>query len=224
LFSNQELSIATYLSKPIIAFQEKGVKDRDGILSAIQANVKYFDNRKDLVNRVIQKVKKDWMTNWRYELIFQDEKGKLVIPESVLYEGSPARFFHIDINNLHKDQSGRNCVAYLEGYKDISSKITEIIPEPVELKWRGMSTQSVLIPPKKNRKIDAVFFFENNPHLAYIGINKTLSDLSSHLKRLEGTKIFHLNFVVYSDNFPAIRSTYVLRIGERIDETRLYRI
>ena len=65
LFSNQELAIATYLTKPIIAFQENGVKDREGILGAIQANVKHFDNRKNLVNRVIQKVHEDWTTNWR---------------------------------------------------------------------------------------------------------------------------------------------------------------
>ena len=226
LFSNQELAIATYLTKPIIAFQENGVKDREGILGAIQANVKHFDNRKNLVNRVIQKVHEDWTTNWRNEITFQDTWKKIIPPEHVLYgqNQAPAWFFHINVRNLHKDLSARNCVAYLEGYKDISNKTTENIPEPVELKWKGMIAQSMLIPPKMSRKIDAVFFFENNPHLAHIGINPSLSDLSTHYIRLEGVKTFHLHLVVYSDNFSAIRSSYVLKIGNRLSETSFYRV
>ena len=39
LFTNQELAIAIYLNKEIIAFQEEGIKKLDGMLSAIQANV-----------------------------------------------------------------------------------------------------------------------------------------------------------------------------------------
>jgi hypothetical protein len=38
LFTSQELAIALYLEKDIIAFQEEGIKKLDGMLSAIQAN------------------------------------------------------------------------------------------------------------------------------------------------------------------------------------------
>jgi len=42
LFSNQELAVAIFLKKPLIAFQEEGVTTRDGMLSAIQGNVIRF--------------------------------------------------------------------------------------------------------------------------------------------------------------------------------------
>ena len=35
--------------------------------------------------------------------------------------------------------------------------------EPVELKWKGVTTQGVLIAPETQRNIDAVFIFEDDP-------------------------------------------------------------
>jgi hypothetical protein len=65
-------------------------------------------------------------------------------------------------------------VVYLESCKVCSNQTlkakTEVISEPVELKWKGMKTQGALIPPKMNRKFDAVFFYENNPSLIHIGV------------------------------------------------------
>jgi hypothetical protein len=230
LFSNQELAIAAYLEKPIMAFQERGVKIRDGMLGAIQANVIPFDNRKNLVNRVLEKAKTNWTSNWRNEIIFHDRTRNKISPEQVSQYGQtmlPARFFHISVKNLHKDRSARNCVTYLESYKVFSNETSEpqdeVIPQPVELKWNGMRTQSVLIPPNMIRKIDAVFFYENNPHVVHVGVNPFLVDSSSHFKQLEGVKTFHLNFVVYSDNFFPIRSSYVLKVGQTINQTRFYR-
>lgn len=231
LFSNQELAISTYLEKPLIAFQEKGVKKRDGLLSAIQANVIMFEDRRNLVDEIIRKVKVDWRSNWRNQIIFKDIEGKSVFPEYIDEYGPskwPARFFHINVENLHKDTSAYNCVAYLESYKVISKTVTErnaieIIWEPIELKWKGMKTQSVLIPPKTDRKFDAVYIYENIPQTAYVGINPFLVDLSSYLETLEGVEIFELNYVVYSDNFQPIRSTYILELKEDLNETRFYR-
>jgi hypothetical protein len=230
LFSNQELAIATYLGKPIIAFQESGVKTRDGILDAIQANIITSDNRDNLVNHVLEKVHTDWISNWRNEIIFQDTAMKQISAEHITEYGPsklPARFFHGSMKNLHKDISARNCVAYLESYKVCSKRTleadTEVISEPVELKWKGMKTQGVLIPPKTNRKFDAIFFYENNPHIVHIGINPFLVDLSSHFKQLEGTNTFELNYVVYSENFATIRCTYILEVGQNLNQTRFYR-
>ena len=122
LFSNQELAIATYLSKPIIAFQESGVKPRDGILGAIQGNVITFDNRDNLVNDVLERIKTDWRNNWRNEIIFEDTINKEISAEYITEYGDsklPSRFFHGNIKNLHNDTSARNCVAYLESYHTV---------------------------------------------------------------------------------------------------------
>jgi hypothetical protein len=45
LFSHQELAIATYLGIECMAFQEKDVKEEDGILRFIQANCIPFTDR-----------------------------------------------------------------------------------------------------------------------------------------------------------------------------------
>src|SRR5437773_503907 len=52
LFSHQELALASYLDLPLLAFQEKGVKEDDGILRFLQANASPFKDRHLLPNVV----------------------------------------------------------------------------------------------------------------------------------------------------------------------------
>jgi hypothetical protein len=73
--------------------------------------------------------------------------------------------------------------------------------EPIELKWKGVTTQGVLIAPDTPRKIDAIFIYEDHPSIAYAGTNYTLIDYSEYDIKIEGPGIFELNFVIYSDNF-----------------------
>jgi hypothetical protein len=199
------------------------------MLSAIQANVIKFEDRWSLVNNIIEKVNVEWINNWRNEIIFNDQEGKHIPPESVLYRGYNARFFHVSVRNLHRNQSARNCVAYLDSYKILDGTISEetnsrpLVHEPVELKWKGMTTQSVLIPPNTNRKFDALFLYENLPHLPHVGVNSFLVDLSDYSFKLRGVGTYELEYIVYSDNFPAIRSTYVLEVDQELSKTRFYR-
>ena len=60
LFSHQELSIATFEGLEVLAFQEEGVKNDDGILKFIQANCKTFSDRKELSSLVASEVRKKW--------------------------------------------------------------------------------------------------------------------------------------------------------------------
>ena len=202
------------------------------MLGAVQGNVITFANRDGLVDNVIGRVKDEWVNNWRNEIIFDDEEGKSIPPEHVdAYgpTGFPARFFHISVRNLHKDTSARNCVAYLESCsilgktpsKEINSR--QPVQEPVELKWKGMKTQSVLIPPDTCRKFDAVFIYENAPHVVYVGVNTHLVDFSGYSEKLNGIGIYELNYAEYSDNFPPIRSTYILEVNQELSKTEFYR-
>jgi hypothetical protein len=170
------------------------------------------------------------MSNWRNEIIFNDQEGEHIPPESICAygpSGYPAKFFHISVRNLHRDQSARNCVAYLENYKiferTTSEETRQVVHEPVELKWKGVITQSVLIPPNTDRKFDALFIYENLPHTPYIGVNSFLVDLSDYSLKLKGPESYELNYTVYSDNFPAIRSTYILEVERDLSKTRFYR-
>src|ERR1700720_3777421 len=48
LFANQELAIASFLDIPTVVFQEEGLRERDGMLSAFQANATPFTDRINL--------------------------------------------------------------------------------------------------------------------------------------------------------------------------------
>ncbi|MFZ0510834.1 MAG: hypothetical protein WAM14_04440 [Candidatus Nitrosopolaris sp.] len=85
LFTNQELAIAIYLDKGIIAFQEEGIKKLDGMLSMIQANAVPFTHKETLVNKIISEVRNKWRTNWRNELIVEDKKTKEIQYDVVNY-------------------------------------------------------------------------------------------------------------------------------------------
>jgi hypothetical protein len=61
------------------------------------------------------------------------------------------------------------------------------------------------------------------PDAIHIGVNPYLVDLSSYSETLEGVNTFELNFVVYSDNFSAIRSAYILEVGQALKNTGFYR-
>jgi len=199
------------------------------MLGAIQGNVIEFDNRSDLVDRVLEKVKNDWVNDWRNEIVFFDDARASISPKMILRYGPsslPARFYHITVKNLHKYESARSCVAYLDSYEIISgkSRLTQKVnPEPVELKWEGMKTRSVLVPPRMVRRIDAVYVYEANPKLVHVGINHFLVDSSNLLKQLDKANEFHLTFVVYSDNFSPIKTTYVLKMGQAIDQIIFYK-
>jgi hypothetical protein len=166
------------------------------------------------------------------EFALEKIRHKYIPPETIGAYGRseyPARFFHVSVKNLHKDVSARNCVAYLERYNILDRTTSEetnsrlLVHEPVELKWKGMITQSVLIPPNTNRKFDALFLYDNLPHLPHIGVNSFLADLSDYSFKLRGVGSYELDYIVYSDNFPAIRSTYVLEVDQELSKTRFYR-
>ncbi len=244
LFTNQELAIAIYLKKEIIAFQQSGIA-RDGMLNAIQGNAIQFQDRSKLIGDIISMIRKRWRTGWRNELVVTDKKD-VQIPYTFVYYSRqpleikrPSRFFHITVRNNHFYNSAKNCIAFLESYKKISTRRddnekTELTGqpandntiknlEPVELKWKGVTTQGVLIAPHTQRNFDAVFIFEENPSVAYAGTNYTLVDYSDYDIKIDGPGIFELDFVVYSDNFSPITESFVLEFGTGLDDVQFFR-
>jgi hypothetical protein len=240
LFTNQELAVAIYLHKEIIGFQEEKVRKLDGMLGAIQGNVESFKEnaRISLVPTILKKIQSKWIPDWRNELIVENKDEEEIVAVPVNYHGRPCRFFHISIRNLHKDKSSRNCMAYVESYRKISKEDLEnkellvdknshpyiMISEPVELKWKGVTTQGTLITPKTSRKFDAVYVYEDSPNTAHIGINESIVDYSGYYTTLSGPGKFELNLAVYSDNFSSIKQRFILIIGNTIEDIKFYRI
>jgi len=75
LFSHQELAIASFLDfgDDCLAFQEQGVRKRDGMIGAFQGNVAEFQDRSELPQMIKGRVEGKWQNNWRRKLVFADK-------------------------------------------------------------------------------------------------------------------------------------------------------
>lgn len=226
LFSHQELAIAALLDIEILAFQEEGVKKEDGILKFIQANCIPFKDRHLVPDVVAERVReRGWDPNWRNELsIERDDKDF----DDIRYVGGkdrPARFYHIRVKNLHEKKIARDCIVYLERWKNLSTCETTS-PELVEFKWKGITTSRVAIPPNQFRYLDAFFVYHDSPNIVKLGINHTIVDFSGyHLLytiTVEKPVTFELDYIVFSENFSPTKATFTLRIGNQLDDIAFY--
>ena len=221
LFSHQELAIATFLDIEALAFQEEGVKENDGILKFIQANCIKFKDRHLLPDVIAEKVReRGWDPSWRNELLLErdDSDWKDAFNLRVNKE---ARWYHIKVRNLHRQEIARDCVAYLEKMKDLSTG-EEKSPELVEFKWKGVNSPRVAIPPKEFRYLDAFHIYYDSQNIVHLGINPFVLDFSGYyeLYKLRGPGTFELTYVVFSENFSPAKATFKLQIGERLDDIK----
>ena len=221
-FSHQELAIATFQGLEVLAFQETGVKKDDGILKFIQANCIPFSDRKKLPSIVASEVQKKWKPKWRNELTLNRLVGDY---QDTINRNVLARFYHIRVLNNHKDRIARNCVGYIEHYKNLETGKTKDF-ELVELKWKGVTTQAVSIPPRKSRFLDAFHIELHNPIAVWLGLNPHLIDSSSLIQeyRVNGLGNHELDYVVFSEDFSPAKARFRLHIGKQIDEIEFKRI
>ena len=225
LFSNQELGIATYLDIECLAFQEQGVVELDGILRFIQANCVKFDNRSSLADTVANKVrekinKKEWDPAWRYELRLRRRDSKEYVPAYIRGDKSNlAHYFHIEVQNLHRAQIAHDCIGYIERITNLETG-EETVPDLVELKWRGYTDLRASIPPQKSRYLDAFYIRQVMPKTINLGINRGAIDSTSFLQPYTLWEAYDcdLDYVVFSDNFPTVRQTFRLKMGNKLDD------
>lgn len=229
LFSHQELAIATYLGIECIAFQEEGVRKDDGILRFIQANCIPFTDKHLPADVVAQKVReKGWNSSWRNELTLVREHNRQY--EHVDYVGqveekTPARFYHIKVENHHQKEIARNCAVYLEKMENLSTGEV-MTPELLEFKWKGLRVPTVSIPPKQSRHIDAFHIFYTLPKTVCLGINPFIVDFTGYYVAytLQDPPDYQLTYVVFSENFSPARETFRLHMGGRLDDVELYAV
>ncbi len=219
LFSHQELAIASYLGLEVLAFREDGVIKLDGIVGFVLANFFPFSNRRDLPHLVMNKIAQDkrWDPHWRNELSFAP--GGLEFIEREAERHNPSRYYQIAVNNLHREKTARECVAYVDRIVDLSTGKIEI-PDLVELKWSGVITREAVIPAKKSRLLDAFHVSSAAPKVARIGINRFIVDSTRFRDTydLTGAGDFEIDYVVCSREFAALRSTFILHLGNRLED------
>lgn len=219
LFAHQELALASYLELDLLAFREDGVKKDDGILQFIQGNLFPFTERATLPNEVISHVqqriaKGEWSPTWRNELKFNRTPGQFVdMPHQ---DASRWRYFHIDIRNLHRRRTAMNCFAYLESVKDSSG---ENIPmKTFELKWEAYTLPNAHILAGRERSFDAFCIKHDRPiEMRFLG---TCDAFYVQPQILRPGK-YELTYFVVADNFPPVRRSFTLQLGESVESTTL---
>jgi hypothetical protein len=217
LFSNQELGVASFLNKPMIAFQEKGLKKNDGIMSFIQGNCFEFSNRENLPSTVIAEVKKRrWDPQWKSQLKIYNLKLNYSDALDVQVN-KQARFFHLKVINHHNEKPALNCIAYLEQIHVYNNK-SKYELEASELKWKGLLFPNTFIPPRSFRNIDALKIYFDTPNVINFNV---LTDYGGFLPQIQGPVECSLLFCVVSENFPIARIRVKVKKGYSLDDIEI---
>jgi len=222
LFSNQELTIATFRDIECLCFQESGVKEGDGVLRFIQANSIPFDDRDALPDLVIHEVKEhQWVPSWRNQIVLERDKREYEDVRDA-QTGGASRFYHINVRNLHRKEMAFECVAYLAGIRDLSTGLQREV-ELVEVKWKGLTIERLAIPPGRTRHLDACWASHNTPSQVTLGINRFIVDYTGFLSAytLTGPGGFELTYVVFSYGLPPATAKFTLRIGTHLSDIEL---
>ncbi len=221
LFSHQELGIASFLKIPALIFQEAGVKERDGMLGAMQANAIPFSDRNLLTNVVADFIyqkacDKSWTTQTRHQLTLE-------VASPIWVDASPApgrlrRFYHIAVNNLHHRKAAMNCSVYLDAILDLNSnKLTH--PNTIEFKWAGTGLPGVRIGPSSSRKFDACWFehiLVGMKIVPQLGFN-VLTDSTDYIPKIKTPGKYQLTFSVVSQDFPPQSANFMLEVGNTLE-------
>jgi hypothetical protein len=210
LFSHQELSIAAYLDKPLIALQEEGVQ-LEGVLSFVQGNCMKFSSRDQILPLIADRVSKTWQPDWQNQIRITRDVNQFADALHVhphFPQGRPVRYFHLEVKNDHLSKSAFNCYAYLEKISGVkTAKAIDL--KLVEFKWRGVVFPNVVIPYKSSRELDAFFVYHDSPAQLHLG---AFTDSPEHMKLLPAGE-YELTFVVHSQNFDVTSSMFKLHVG-----------
>ena len=138
--------------------------------------------------------------------------------------GKTARFYNLEVKNLHDKKIAFDCIAYLESVIDLNSGENKKFP-PIEFKWSALNVPRVMIPPLYSRSLDAFYVNHETPNDITFSINSILGryDGVYNTYTLKGPGKFEVTFVVFSFNFSPVRETFVLEIGNLLEEIRFYK-
>lgn len=220
LFCHQELAIASFLEIPFIAFQQRGVKEYDGISGYLQWSPVPFDDPKELPELISNKIKKkigegEWMTNWKNQLIIKRNSGEFEDAKDVRFGSPPfARYYHLEVHNLNPHRQAINCYGFLEKIVNLNTRKT-ITPRTIELKWGGYILPDATILPNSQRHLDAFFVLHKEPNKIRFNF---LTDSDYYRLMLDEPDEYELTFRVISDNFQPAISTFYLKFGDDLNK------
>jgi hypothetical protein len=229
LYSHQELAIASYLEIPVLAFQQRSVKEQDGMAGALQLNPIKFDSPAQLMSGIFAQVLKNagWSPTDRQLLsatidapmplmVTTDQQGIPTIEDG---KPTPMRtIFHLAIKNHSQRKIALQCTGYLKRciYENYEGKIAELDFRQAELKWAGAlgTVSNVNIFPGQTRHLDGIVISHDIPNL---GMFNVLTDSSLYRPICAGPGSFILCFSVVSMNFPEAQCCCRLTLGDKIE-------
>lgn len=213
LFTNQELAVASYLSKPAILFQEAGVRQLDGMLSVFHANLAIFDDRCRLEDQVAAAVDEklrtgEWSTNWSDELVIE-------VPTTRFSKSGEARpgsapglieYYHLGVSNQHNSKVALNCCVLLESIVACPGSAPVRPFDPVELKWAGapLTLPNVIIPAAAMRRFDCFKIRHDTPAMIEF---YTLTDATEFSPVITAPGVYDITYCVSSSNMELVRRT-----------------
>jgi len=220
LFCHQELAIASFLEIPLIAFQQKGVEERNGLSKYIQWKPVPFEDPKELPELILKKIEEEkWITNWKNQLVINRNNDEFDDAVDLRFE-KMARYYHLGVYNQNIRKQAINCYGFLEKIVNLNTG-EKVIPRTIELKWAGYMLPNATILPNSQRLLDAFFVLHENPN----GIlSNVFSDSSYYRWGLDKPGEYGLTFRVISDNFQPSISTFYLRFGNSLDEIEFKKI
>jgi hypothetical protein len=217
LFSHQELAIAALLDTPYIGFRHRSVR-REGLSGFLLSNVAEFASEIELPKllRAELAARGDWRPQWRKELrVSRPDPGE----GDDMVTGparEPVRYFHLTVENLHRDKMAVGCTAYVESISDAQTR-EPVDFRPAELKWAGTTLPSVPIVAGRSRDLDACRIFEADPRTVRF---VSLSDSGKHMAPVSGRPI-DVTYVVLSENFAPSRCTLRVEPGDTPQTARV---
>jgi hypothetical protein len=216
LFSHQELAIASFLEKEVIAFQETGVRRLDGLMAHLQTNALAFPDRAQLPDLVLAEVKRrGWHSDWRNELdivlndpLFDDARRGSI-------DGPLGRYYHLRVTNRHPTRVATDCYAFLySAVREWDGQSEDF--GTAEFKWAGTVLPAVRIGPLSHRVLDA--FWLDHKHTLLPQFN-CFADSTRFVPHLAGKGTWILTFGVVSDSLPATHRRFKLTITGSLETT-----
>lgn len=209
LFSHQELAVASFLDLDVIAFQQAGVKRLDGLIQFLQANSIPFKDPAELPALVRDQVTgKNWQPNWKNALAIEPNITYADI-DIVNGDQRPARFFHLKVQNLNLRKVALNCIGHLSSAFSRTNG-TRLPLLSSELRWAGSILPNIAILPEFPRLLDLGFVFKDQPNVLHFN---SFSTSSRFMAPIQGPGDFELEYLVVSENFPSLRQSCYVSLG-----------
>jgi hypothetical protein len=222
LYTHQELAVASFLNINFMGFQQNRTKKDDGMLKVLQGNCKSFDDTNKLPEMIKEEIARNhWKNDWKNQLSIDRVPNEYEDANNISLQGNPlARYFHLDINNLNPYKQATNCYGFLEYVKDLNTNNDRKL-KSMEFKWAGYILPNATIMNSSTRQLDAFYVLHNTPSIPHFNC---FSDSTYYLPYInvpgdiKGPGDYELMFLVVSDNFPPVKSTFVLHLDNNLSK------